>query len=84
MRTEIAAARFSGPAAALAHLQAVESDLRAVGRITGEVELDGVRRPAPGGRQPRADILIPLHRLSWPRWPSRPMPQPSIGQIGHG
>ena len=37
MRTEIAAARFSGPAAALAHLQAVESDLRAVGRITGEV-----------------------------------------------
>ena len=37
MRTEVAAARFSGPPEALAHLQAVESDLRAVGRITGEV-----------------------------------------------
>ena len=44
MRTEIAAARFQGPAAALTALQAVESDLRAVGRITGEVtwtEADG-------------------------------------------
>ena len=44
MRTEVAAARFSGPPEALAHLRAVESDLRAVGRITGEVtwtETDG-------------------------------------------
>ena len=37
MRTEVTAACFSGPRAALAHLQAVESDLRAVGRITGEI-----------------------------------------------
>ncbi len=37
MRTEIAAAHVSGSAAALAALQAVEADLRAVGRITGEV-----------------------------------------------
>jgi valyl-tRNA synthetase len=37
MRTEVAAARFSGAPAALAHLRAVETDLRAVGRITGEI-----------------------------------------------
>ena len=37
MRTEVSAARFAGPPAALSYLRAVESDLRAVGRITGEV-----------------------------------------------
>jgi valyl-tRNA synthetase len=37
MKTEISLAKFYGTADALAHLQAVESDLRAVGRITGEV-----------------------------------------------
>jgi valyl-tRNA synthetase len=44
MKTEISHAKFYGPAQALAHLQAVEADLRAVGRITGEiswVETDG-------------------------------------------
>ena len=44
MKTEISLAKFYGTAEALAHLQAVESDLRAVGRITGEVswvETDG-------------------------------------------
>ena len=44
MKTEISLAKFYGPAHALAHLQAVEADLRAVGRITGEiswVEADG-------------------------------------------
>jgi valyl-tRNA synthetase len=44
MKTEISLAKFYGTAAALANLQAVESDLRAVGRITGEVswvETDG-------------------------------------------
>jgi valyl-tRNA synthetase len=44
MRTEVATARFSGSSAALAHLRAVEADLRAVGRITGEIawtEADG-------------------------------------------
>ena len=44
MKTEISLAKFYGTAAALAHLRAVESDLRAVGRITGEVswvETDG-------------------------------------------
>ena len=44
MRTEIAAAHFRGSATALAALRAVEADLRAVGRITGEVswaEADG-------------------------------------------
>ena len=37
MKTEISLAKFYGPAHALAHLQAVETDLRAVGRITGEI-----------------------------------------------
>ena len=37
MKTEISLAKFYGTAEALQHLQAVESDLRAVGRITGEV-----------------------------------------------
>ena len=37
MKTEISLAKFYGTAEALAHLLAVESDLRAVGRITGEV-----------------------------------------------
>ena len=37
MKTEISLAKFYGTADALAHLQAVESDLRAVGRIAGEV-----------------------------------------------
>ena len=37
MKTEISLAKFYGTAEALEHLQAVESDLRAVGRITGEV-----------------------------------------------
>ena len=44
MKTEISLATFYGTAEALAHLQAVESDLRAVGRMTGElmwVEHDG-------------------------------------------
>ena len=37
MKTEISHAKFYGPTHALAHLQAVEADLRAVGRITGEI-----------------------------------------------
>jgi valyl-tRNA synthetase len=37
MRTDVAAAQFSGPPDALARLQAVEADLRAVGRISGQV-----------------------------------------------
>ena len=37
MKTEIARATFTGSDAALAHLQAAEPDLRAVGRITGEI-----------------------------------------------
>jgi valyl-tRNA synthetase len=44
MRTEITEARFFGPADALTHLQSVESDLRAVGRIVGGLtwtEADG-------------------------------------------
>ena len=44
MKTEISLAKFYGTADALAHLQAVETDLRAVGRITGDVswiETDG-------------------------------------------
>jgi valyl-tRNA synthetase len=44
MKTEISLAKFYGSARALAHLQAVEPDLRAVGRITGDVswiETDG-------------------------------------------
>jgi valyl-tRNA synthetase len=44
MKTQISLAKFYGTAEALARLQAVESDLRAVGRITGEVmwvETDG-------------------------------------------
>jgi valyl-tRNA synthetase len=44
MKTEISLAKFYGTAEALAHLQAVEPDLRAVGRITGDViwvEIDG-------------------------------------------
>jgi valyl-tRNA synthetase len=44
MKTEISLAKFYGTADALGHLRAVESDLRAVGRITGEiswVESDG-------------------------------------------
>ena len=40
MRTEVTAASFSGPAESLARLQAVEDDLRAVGRMTGELRLD--------------------------------------------
>ena len=44
MKTEISLAKFYGTAWALAHLQAVAPDLRAVGRITGDViwvETDG-------------------------------------------
>jgi valyl-tRNA synthetase len=44
MKTEISLAKFYGTADALRHLQAVEPDLRAVGRITGDViwvESDG-------------------------------------------
>jgi valyl-tRNA synthetase len=37
MRTDVAAAEFSGPGESLARLQAVEADLRAVGRISGQV-----------------------------------------------
>jgi valyl-tRNA synthetase len=37
MKTEISLAKFYGTSGALAHLQAVEPDLRAVGRITGDV-----------------------------------------------
>ncbi len=38
MKTEVARAEFSGPAAALSRLRSIEADLRAVGRITGQVE----------------------------------------------
>jgi valyl-tRNA synthetase len=44
MKTEISLAKFYGTVDALTHLQSVESDLRAVGRISGEVswvESDG-------------------------------------------
>ena len=44
MKTEISLAKFYGTAGALTHLQAVEPDLRAVGRIAGAVswiETDG-------------------------------------------
>ena len=44
MKTEISLAKFYGTAGALTHLQAVEPDLRAVGRIAGDVswiETDG-------------------------------------------
>ena len=37
MKTEVVKATISAPAASLARLQSVEGDLRAVGRITGEV-----------------------------------------------
>ena len=37
MKAEVAAAAFSGPPAALHRLRLIESDLRAVGRLTGEV-----------------------------------------------
>jgi valyl-tRNA synthetase len=37
MRTEITEAHFSGSAAGLTHLRSVETDLRAVGHITGEM-----------------------------------------------
>ena len=38
MKTEITRAAFSGSPAALEHLRAAETDLRAVGRITGPVD----------------------------------------------
>ena len=44
MRTEVTEARFVGPAGALDHLRSVETDLRAVGRIVGDMtwtETDG-------------------------------------------
>ena len=37
MKTEVSAAAFEGPAEVLGRLQAMEADLRAVGRLTGEV-----------------------------------------------
>ena len=37
MKTEVTRAAFSGPAPTIARLQAIEADLRAVGRIVGEV-----------------------------------------------
>ena len=37
MRTEVTAATFLGPADSLDRLRAVEADLRAVGRLTGEL-----------------------------------------------
>ena len=37
MKTEVACAELSGPAATLDRLRPVEPDLRAVGRITGDV-----------------------------------------------
>lgn len=37
MKTEVVAAEFTGPAEALARLQQIEPDLRAVGRMVGEI-----------------------------------------------
>jgi valyl-tRNA synthetase len=37
MKTEVTRAEFAGPAATLDRLRAIEADLRAVGRITGDV-----------------------------------------------
>jgi valyl-tRNA synthetase len=37
MKSEVSAARFSGPAQVIGRLRQVEADLRAVGRLTGEV-----------------------------------------------
>ncbi len=45
MKTEVTAARFSGPAAALDRLRAIESDLRSVGRLTGEVRWEAGNGP---------------------------------------
>ena len=38
MKAEVAKATFAGPAAVLGRLRAVETDLRSVGKITGDVE----------------------------------------------
>ena len=54
MRAEVAKAVFHGPAAALERLKAIEPDLRAVGRIVGDVEW------AEGGDHIAADVeLVP-------------------------
>jgi valyl-tRNA synthetase len=52
MKTEISRAVFSGSSTALAHLQSAESDLRAVGRITGSLEWNEADGPV------HADITL--------------------------
>ena len=37
MKAEVSRAAFAGPAAVVARLRTIEADLRAVGRLTGEV-----------------------------------------------
>ncbi len=45
MKTEVSLAKFSGPAASIARLQAAEADLRAVGRISGNLTWTAVDGP---------------------------------------
>lgn len=53
MKAEVSRAEFSGPAEALARLQLSESDLRAVGRITGSLEF----RPSEGALQVSVELV---------------------------
>lgn len=45
MKTEVARAAFAGPAASIGRLQAVEADLRAVGRLVGEITWTDADQP---------------------------------------
>ncbi|MCE1175193.1 MAG: valine--tRNA ligase, partial [Propionibacteriales bacterium] len=53
MKAEVARAEFSGPSEVLDRLRLSESDLRAVGRITGSLEF----RPSEGALQVSVDLL---------------------------
>ena len=45
MKTEVSQAAFAGPAATIARLHAIEADLRAVGRLVGEVSWSDADQP---------------------------------------
>ena len=59
MRTEVLRAEFTGAAEVLDRLKEIEADLRAVGRLTGEVSVERGRRATDRGRrvptQPSSD-----------------------------
>ena len=72
MRTEVSRAEFTGAADVLDRLKEIEADLRAVGRLTGEIQWSAADVPLTIDVRAGPDRLRPSDPATWPS-PARGM-----------